>query len=317
MATLRDGALIDPSLQFGVLLQCPRCASRLVGFECSICGFEMHINDGIMHAMPAERSQHFARFAQDYQCIRVAEGRSSNSDSFYLDLPYHDMTGRNSKQWQIRARSYDHLIGHVLSPNVARGGLILDVGAGNCWMSYRLAIIGYRPVAVDLVANEFDGLGAARHYQARLPSLFPRFQADMEHLPFQDAQFDAAIFNASFHYSEDYATTLRSVLRCVRKGGLVIISDTPWYSREESGRQMLQERRTAFLRTYGTSSNALRSQEFLTDERLRDLESELAIRWNVHTPHYGFKWAMRPLKAKLFRRREPSRFRIYVIRKNA
>ena len=155
------------------------------------------------------------------------------------------------------------------------------------------------------------------HYQTRLPSLFPRFHADMEHLPFQDAQFDAAIFNASFHYSEDYATTLRSVLRCVRNGGLVIISDTPWYSREESGRQMLRERRAAFLKTYGTSSDALESQEFLTDERLRDLEEELSIRWKVHSPYYGLKWAMRPLKARLLGRREPSRFRMYVARKNA
>jgi SAM-dependent methyltransferase len=285
--------------------------------ECSVCAFEMDINDGIMHALPAERSQHFDRFAQDYQYIRAAEGRSSNSDDFYFSLPYRDITGRNSKQWQIRARSYDHLVDHVLHRNVARDGLILDVGAGNCWMSYRLALAGYRPVAVDLVTNGFDGLGAARHYQARLPNLFPRFHADMEHLPFQDAQFDAAIFNASFHYSEDYAATMRSVLRCVRKGGLVIISDTPWYSLEASGRQMLQERRAAFLKTYGTSSDALESQEFLTDERLRELEKELAIRLSVHTPHYGFKWAMRPLKAKLLRRREPSRFRLYVTRKNA
>lgn len=317
METLVPGNLVDPLLQFGVLLQCPRCTSRLNGMGCSACAFEMDINDGIMHALPAERSQHFERFAQDYQYIRAAEGRSSNSDDFYLNLPYCDITGRNSEQWQIRARSYDHLIGRVLHRNVARGGLILDVGAGNCWMSYQLALAGYRSVAVDLVTNSFDGLGAAKHYQARLPNLFPRFQADMEHLPFQDAQFDAAIFNASFHYSEDYTATMRSVLRCVRKGGLVIISDTPWYSREASGRQMLQERRAAFLKTYGTSSDTLGSQEFLTDERLHDLEKELAISWSVHTPHYGFKWAMRPLKAKLLRRREPSRFRLYITRKNA
>jgi SAM-dependent methyltransferase len=285
--------------------------------ECSVCGFEMDINDGIMHALPKERSQHFERFAQEYQYIRAAEGRAGNSDDFYLSLPYRDITGRNSKQWYIRARSYDHLLHHVLYPNVARGGLILDVGAGNCWMSYRLALAGYRPVAIDLVTNGFDGLGAAGHYQARLPNLFPRFQADMDHLPFHDSQFDVAIFNASFHYSEQYAATMRSVLRCVRKGGLVIISDTPWYAREASGSQMLRERRAAFLKTYGTSSDALESQEFLTDERLRDLEKELAIGWNVHTPHYGLKWAVRPLKAKLLGRREPSRFRLYLTRKNA
>jgi SAM-dependent methyltransferase len=317
MGTLTNGISVDPLLQFGILLQCSRCGARLSGMQCPVCAFEIDIDNGIMHALPEERSKHFARFAKDYQYIRAAEGRSGNSDNFYLDLPYHDITGRNSKQWQIRARSYDHLVDHVLYRSVARGGLILDAGAGNCWMSYRLALAGYRPVAVDLVTNGFDGLGAARHYQARLPGLFPRFQADMQHLPFQDAQFDAAIFNASFHYSENYATTLRSVLRCLRKGGLVVISDTPWYSREESGRQMLRERRAAFLKTYGTSSDALESQEFLTDKRLRDLEEEFSIRWKAHTPHYGFNWAMRPLKARLLRRREPSRFRIYVARKNA
>ena len=317
MGTIENGVLVDPIIQFGVLLQCPRCTSRLIGMSCSLCSFEMHPDDGIMRALPAERSRHFAHFTQDYQRIRAAEGRASNSDSFYLDLPYRDITGRNSRQWQIRARTYDHLVHHVLYRNVAKGGLILDVGAGNCWMSYRLALAGYRPVAVDLVTNLFDGLGAARHYQSRLPSLFPRFQADMQHLPFQDAQFDAAIFNASFHYSEDYSATLRSILRCVRKSGVVIISDTPWYSREESGSEMLRERRAAFLKTYGTSSDALESQEFLTNERLRDLEEELSIRWKAHTPQYGLTWALRPLKAKLLRRREPSRFRIYVAWKNA
>ncbi len=154
MGALTNSIFGDSSLQSGVLLQCPRCASRLSGMECYACSFTIHSNDGIMHALPAERFQHFERFAQDYQYIRAAEGRASNNDNFYLNLPYHDITGRNRKQWQIRARSYDHLIDHVLHRGVSRGGLILDVGAGNCWMSYRLALIGYRPVAVDLVTNE-------------------------------------------------------------------------------------------------------------------------------------------------------------------
>ncbi len=96
------------------------------------------------------------------------------------------------------------------------GGRILDLGAGNCWMSFRLALSGYRPVAVDLLTNDHDGLGAATHYRKHLNILFPRFQAEMEYLPFQGEQFDAIIFNASFHYSEDYEATLREALRCVK-----------------------------------------------------------------------------------------------------
>lgn len=309
---------IDPVFHFDMHLQCPRCRIDLRGLDCVSCGFRMQLEHGIVHALPPERVAHYARFMEDYERIRAAEGRGSAKEDFYLGLPYKDATGSNSKQWDIRARSYDYLTEHILQriPEDS-GGRILDLGAGNCWMSYRLALAGYRPLAVDLLANDRDGLGAAAHYQKYLPELFPRFQAEATNLPFQDEQFDAVIFNASFHYAEDYVTTLRETLRCVRVGGLVIVSDTPWYSRDESGRQMVSERHAAFSQRYGTASDSIRSLEYLTDERLRLLEEQLSIQWTIHSPYYGFKWAMRPLVAKLRQKREPSRFRIYAARKNA
>ncbi len=170
---------------------------------------------------------------------------------------------------------------------------------------------------MDLLANDHDGLGAARHYQTRLPKLFPRFQAEIRRLPFADGQFDAAVFNASFHYAEDYEASLRETMRCVREGGVVIISDSPWYAREESGRQMLAERRTAFQRTYGIAADSIATLGYLTDERLRRMEDALSIHWDVHRPWSGLKWAMRPLVANLRGRREPSKFRLYVARKVA
>lgn len=275
----------------------------------------MRISSGIVHALPPERLAHYARFIEEYERIREAEGRGSEGEHFYLNLPYKDISGRNGKQWYIRARSYDYLMSHVLKGN-SDGERILDLGAGNGWMSYRLGLAGYRPVAVDLLANDRDGLGAAAHYQKHLPEPFPRFQAESAWLPFQDEQFDTVIFNASFHYSEDYTSTLHEALRCTKKGGAVIISDTPWYSCEESGRQMVSQRRAAFSQHYGTASDSLNSLEYLTDERLRALEKELSLKWVVHSPWYGLKWLMRPLMARLYMKREPSRFRIYVARKS-
>lgn len=298
-----------------VRLRCPCCAMDIAGVECPHCAFRLETRAGIVRALPPQRIAHYARFIAEYDQIRAAEGRGSQGAGFYLDLPYRDLSGKNAAQWRIRARSYDHLFRHVLRPNLPTGTRILDLGAGNCWTSFRLARAGYSPVAVDLLTTEGDGLGAAVHYGPYLPVLFPRFQAELTRLPFQGGQFDAVIFNASFHYTEDAEIALREALRCTRPGGMVVISDTPWYSREESGRQMVAERRAAFIRKYGTASDSIDSFEYLTDERLGLLAKRLSIVWSIHSPRYGLRWALRPFVARLRRRREPSRFRIYVARK--
>ena len=304
----------DDSSLSEIRLRCPRCGTDIDGRDCPSCRFSIVIDDGIAHALPPESIAHHARFMADYERIRESEGRGSESQDFYLDLPYRDTSGRNRGQWQMRTRSHDYLVRHLLDGNDP-GGRILDLGAGNGWMSYRLALAGYRPCAVDLLTNDQDGLGAARHYRTRLPRPFPRFQAEIRRLPFADEQFDAAVFNASFHYAEDYEASLRETLRCVKPGGLVIISDTPWYASEESGRKMLAERRAAFLQSHGIAADAVTAIGYLTDERLRRMEDALTIHWDVHRPWYGLRWAMRPLMAKLRGRREPSKFRLYAARK--
>ena len=305
-------AAVDSRVQ----LQCPRCKGEMNGLECLGCGFQMQLCRGIVGALPPERVAYYAQFIADYERIRAAEGRGSRSEEFYLALPYQDKSGFNCQQWAIRARSYEFLIRRVLEP-LQRCNSILDLGAGNCWMSFRLALAGYKPVAVDLLTNPDDGLGAADHFDRHLPVPIPRFQAELTRLPFQDKQFEAIIFNASFHYTEDYEVTLGEALRCLKPGGRVIISDTPWYLREESGRQMVAERHQAFRQRFGTASDSLKAMEYLSDERLQALEKKFSIRWAVHRPWYGWRWAMRPWVARLHGRREPSRFQIHVASKYA
>lgn len=317
-----ESAVVPPpprrtaALPAEIQLQCPCCRAGIDALDCHACGFAITVDAGILHALAPASRAHFARFMHDYEHIRACEGRGSQSAAFYLALPYRDATGTHGHQWHIRARSYDYLVKHLLA-GLRTGGRILDLGAGNGWMSYRLARAGYRPLAVDLLTNASDGLGAARHYQCRLPTRFPRFQAELNRLPFADGQFDAAIFNASFHYAEDAEATLREALRCVRTGGPVIISDTPWYAREQSGRQMVAERQAAFRQRYGSTCDAITSLDYLTDQRLQHMAEALSIQWETHRPWYGLRWAMRPLAAKLRGRRQPSKFRLYVARKEA
>lgn len=308
-------------------LRCPRCAAAfevtgdaIVTFNCVECHFPMVHRDGIWHALPVERATYYSRFIKDFEAIRSAEGRGSRDTSYYLKLPAVDHSNSNAGQWKIRARTYRFLKRRVLpyiNTRPESRARVLDIGAGNGWLSYRLAQLGMQPVAVDLLINNMDGLGAANHYDAHLSLPFLRVRAESNRLPFCDRQFDAAIFNASFHYAESYEQTLREALRCLKTGGTLIIADSPWYSCEESGQRMLFERRSHFFSRFGTFSDSIRSQEFLTDDRLDQLARTFDLSWERHLPFYGLRWSLRPLFAKLNHQREPSTFRVYITKKQS
>jgi SAM-dependent methyltransferase len=297
----------------GPLISLPESGSR--GVLCAGCHAVTEYRAGIWLSLSPERAQYFNRFIADYELIRATEGRGSAESDYYLALPYKDISGRNSEQWHIRAQTFRYIERHVvnrLSAQHNRSLNILDLGAGNCWMSYRLALLGHAPVAVDLLVNNQDGLGAAIHFSRRVRPLFPRIQADLDDLPLGASTFDLVIFNASFHYSENFERTFAEALRCTRPGGAVLIADTPWYADEESGRRMIEEKRKNFVEKYGFPSDSISNLEFLTPERLGRIQASSGIRWQSFTPFYGLRWSLRPLRARIHNRRPPSKFRIYV-----
>lgn len=301
-----------------VRLRCPAC-SQAIGalyttdgsLPCSRCGFTISWNAGIYRALTPERKKYFARFISDYEKVREKEGRGSVTAEYYLALPFEDLSGRNQWQWSIRARTFKYLRHRILPEIEAKhsdGADILDIGAGNGWLSYQLATRGHHPVAVDIIDNDADGLGAARHYLARLRNPFPRFAAEMDRLPFASNQFDAVFFNASLHYSTNYVTTLREAMRCLKRPGDVLVMDSPFYRQPHSGEQMVKERRDEFQRRFGFASDSIASEEFLTREKLSDVTRQLGLELQIRKPWYGVQWSLRPLKARLRGKREPAKF---------
>lgn len=246
------------------------------------------------------------QFLSDYGKIRHAEGRGSDDAAYYLALPYRDLTGKNAAQWAIRARSYEYFERHILRAAGRRWNRplkALDLGAGNGWLSYRLALGGHAPVAMDIFADAKDGLRAARHYP-----YMPLVEGDFDHVPFADGVFDIAIYNSSIHYSPDYRHTLREARRVLRPNGTVIIMDSPVYRKRKHGEQMVADRHENFQRQYGFRSDAVPSIEFFDEEMLEELAGDLQMDWRIHRPWYGWRWHVRPLKAALEHRRPPSRF---------
>ena len=74
---------------------------------------------------------------------------------------------------------------------------------------------------------------------------------------------------------------------------------------------MVSERKQQFTQNFGFPSDGIASREFLTTAALNEISCGLRLRWKTCKPWYGWKWAMRPVKARLLRRREPSKFYIF------
>ncbi len=293
---------------------CPSCGAPLVEInpDTQICPVEdltFRCRDGIWRFLTPQSEENYRQFMQEYQTVRQAEGRGSNQDDFYRALPFQDLSGKFIEDWKIRANSFTVFLKQVLTPleQATKQPLhILDLGSGNGWLSYRLAQLGHRLAAIDLMTNSQDGLGAFVFFD----SAFTPIQAEFNHLPFARDEIDCLIYNASFHYSTNYETSLREAVRVLKPTGQIVILDTPVYHNALSGEMMVKERQAQFLNKYGFPSDAIASENFLTYQRLQQLSANLDIQWKIIHPFYGVKWALRPWKARLKGQREPANFMI-------
>jgi SAM-dependent methyltransferase len=257
-----------------------------------------------------------ARFRAEYGAHRAAEGRGAGGTAELLALPYL-RTGPQAAQWRIRSRTYDAFAARILRPMAreARRPLrLLDLGAGNGWLCYRASLLGHHPTAMDVRDDTVDGLGAAVGYDAHLPRPFERVAASFDAIPVRDGTYDAAVFNASLHYAFDLAATLREAVRVVRRGGRIVILDSPFYRRARDGEAMVAEKRRYAAERFSRRADALTALpfiEYLTRESLAEASAAFGLRWRRHRVRYPFSYEARPLLALLRRRRSPSRFDLW------
>ena len=301
-------------------LACPRCRQRLEiradGDSAACGGGHVHPReDGIWRLLAPADAPAAVDLEERYSRTRRAEGWGSDDPRYYRSLPFRDLSGRWPEIWRIRAVSFEALLRRVVDPESRRLGRplrILDLGAGNGWLSARLAERGHSAAAVDLSVDERDGLGAwPRHVDGDAPPFLP-LQATFDRLPIVDGGTDLAIFNGSFHYSRRYEKTLGESLRTTGPRGIVVILDTPLYQHRASGEAMLREqsRRAA----ENDTPRLEETEGFLTRGRLEELARTLDLGCSRHRPFYGVDWALRPLKNRLLGLREPMRFELIVLR---
>ena len=299
-------------------LACPRCRRPFPPapdvLRCPACELRFSRDGGVWRLLPPERELALRRFVTEYRAVRRQEGWGSRGPAYYRALPFRDLTGRFEEIWRIRAASFATLLRRVVRPmedQSERPLAVLDVGAGNGWLSHQLSERGHRLAAVDLSDDARDGLGAHVHYATSFTAVL----ADFDHRPFADRQADLVVFNAALHYSPDFGATLAETLRVLREAGHLVIMDSPVYHDAASGTRMVREREQVFIREHGFPSNAIASEGFLTYRRLRELSADLGLRFWLLRPLRWWPMRGRALLATVQGHREQATFPVIVGRR--
>ncbi len=231
----------------------------------SASGETYPIVNGIPQLVDATMLAGVEEFSSTYAAVRIAEGRSSASSEYYRALPHDDLTGQFRDQWSRRALTFGALVGQIEGDGLD----IVDVGAGNCWLSARLAELGHSLLALDLNDDGHDGLAASRHY----PESFQVARAHGLAIPLREASADMVVFNAAAHYFP-LREAISEACRILRLGGRIVIADSPVYKQESAGVAMV-ESMSDYIVSLGVEPAAHAGKGFLTDRDLADC----GVRW--------------------------------------
>jgi SAM-dependent methyltransferase len=293
---------------------CPQCgaAVREAGSQrvaCVACRQVFERQTGIWRFLTASRRDRLEPFLQQYRIIRQHDGRRPPTPQYYRRLPMVRDDDPNATEWRIRRETYHNLLLHVFRGDQP-GFRVLDVGAGSGWLSHRLTALGHRAVAVDIIDDEADGLGAARHYS----TTFPVVQADFDAPPFASRQFDVVVFNGSLHYSADPAATLERAHRLLAEGGTLVVMDSPMFVTAKDGAAMVDDNARRFRSTCGLAEVVRPGVGFLTYAGLTAIAEREKLRARFVRSRGSINWRVHRLVSRIRLRRAPASFGLWMAR---
>ncbi len=290
---------------------CPHCAGPLgPTLACANCGRDYTQREGIYRFLLPERHQALAPFLEQYRRVRDHDGYRSQRGAYYCALPAVPANDPQAATWRLRAATFATLLRQArLAPTQGSAGLnVLDLGAGNGWLSNRLSTLGHQCAAVDLLDDNDDGLGAAQHY----PTHFARLQADFSRLPLMPGQFDRVVYNAALHYSADIQLSLRHGLSMLRPGGMLAILDSPSFRSKASAEQMVTSQAQRHQAAAGTLERPRPGQGYLLAGELIEIGSGLGLPLRYWPTRGSLAWSLRRRLASFKLRREAASFGLWL-----
>jgi SAM-dependent methyltransferase len=280
------------------------------GFVCRQCGAAFHASNGIYHFLSRERAAAAAPFARQYRLVRQHEGFRSGSPDYYRMLPSVERDDPRAAEWRIRQESFALFRRHALPADGATPVRVLDLGAGNGWLSHRLSAAGHRVVAVDRLDDDADGLGACRHY----PLPFTAVQADFDALPLAPAQFDVVVFDGSLHYAAVPENTITEAARMLTRGGTLAVMDSPMFTSDRAGEAMVSGQLRRIAIDHGIPEPVRAGRGFLTFAALEEACRRLGLKGAFFRSRGPIAWRLRRQIARIRLQRAPAAFGVWVAR---
>lgn len=301
---------------FYTIFHCPSCLGQLhqqaTTWFCENENLKFENLNGIPQFVLPHRKDVLEKFLSVYQIVRRNEGWGSENTEYYLSLPFRDTTGKHSAIWKIRERSFNTLL-QSLTVLQEQSATILDVGAGNCWLSLQLSRRGYTVYAVDINTDLSDGLGVLSRLVLNGNQHIIPVKAEFDFLPFAQESFDAIIMNGSLHYSSNLQMTITNVMKFLRPDGTFFILDSPLYCNAKSGERMVKGRQNEFKEKYNLTLPDEFLGSYLTYQDLDDMKRHFVV--SLHEPDYGLRWKIRQKVMPIILRREPASFAVIALQK--
>ena len=201
-------------------LHCPTCAQPLTAAipDETLACTNSHIfryEQDVLVLLDAAFQQKLTRFLAVFEPLRQKEAKRLEESAVYQTLPFTPHLQTNP-EW--RMRTYDiAILRQLLAGREAQQ--ILEIGAWNGWLSNWLTQQGYDVTAVDYFADEYDGLRAQKHYQAKWQAI----QMDLTDLSVLNGRFDIVILNRCVQFFANPLAYTGSVQEKVAPGGLLIL----------------------------------------------------------------------------------------------
>jgi ubiquinone/menaquinone biosynthesis C-methylase UbiE len=115
----------------------------------------------------------------------------------------------------------------VQAAGIAPGAVVADVGTGTGFIAEAALDAGAEVIGID----NSDGMlaQAAERFRGR------RFQArrgETDALPLASGEVDAVLANMVLHHAPDPAATINEMTRCLKPGGMLVITDADTHTHE-------------------------------------------------------------------------------------